>query len=46
MTKRVAIYARYSADLQKATSITDQVAMAQRYCEQQGYIVVEVFSDE
>lgn len=46
MTKRVAIYARYSADLQKATSITDQVAMAQRYCDQQGFTVVEVFSDE
>ncbi|SEJ52039.1 Site-specific DNA recombinase [Pseudooceanicola nitratireducens] len=46
MKRRVAIYARYSADLQKATSITDQVAMAQKYCDEQGYDVVEIFTDE
>ena len=46
MTKRVAIYARYSSSLQKETFIEDQIAMAERYCEQQGWEVVEVFADK
>jgi len=45
MTKRVAIYARYSSDLQKATSIEDQIAMAERYCARKGWEVVAHFSD-
>lgn len=45
MTIRAGIYSRYSSSLQKETSIEDQNAMARRYCEQQGWEVVEVFED-
>ncbi len=45
MTVRVAVYARYSSDLQKATSIEDQIAMAERFCARQGWTIVEVFED-
>ena len=45
MTKRVAIYARYSSDLQKATSIEDQIAMAERHCEREGWTVVAHYID-
>ncbi|WP_114286105.1 recombinase family protein [Candidatus Halocynthiibacter alkanivorans] len=45
MTKRVAVYARYSSDLQKATSIEDQIAMAERFCTSQGWTIVRVFED-
>ena len=37
---RAACYARYSSDLQRATSIEDQIAVARRYAEQQGWTVV------
>ncbi|OWY18274.1 hypothetical protein B6V73_00205 [Thioclava sp. JM3] len=43
--KRAAIYARYSSSLQKATSIEDQIAMARRECERNGWTVVEIFED-
>lgn len=43
--KRAAIYARYSSSLQKATSIEDQIAMARRECERNGWTVVKVFED-
>ena len=43
--KRAVLYARYSSSLQEATSIVDQIAKCQRYCEQQGYEPVEIFSD-
>ncbi|MEX1661391.1 recombinase family protein [Thioclava sp. 15-R06ZXC-3] len=42
---RAAIYARYSSDRQKATSIEDQIAMARRECDRKGWTVVEVFED-
>lgn len=45
MTKTVAIYARYSSELQNPTSIDDQIAMARRFCEQQGWTVTHVYSD-
>lgn len=45
MTTRAAIYARYSSDLQKATSIEDQIAMAERFCAEQGWSVSHVFTD-
>ena len=45
MTKRVAVYARYSSNLQSPTSIEDQVAMAKRFCDRQGWTMVNVFSD-
>ncbi|MBY6006703.1 recombinase family protein [Salipiger bermudensis] len=45
MTKRAAVYARYSSNLQSPTSIEDQVAMAKRFCDRQGWTMVNVFSD-
>ena len=43
---RAAIYARYSTDLQSAASITDQIRICRRLCEERGWQVVEVFADE
>jgi site-specific DNA recombinase len=43
---RVAIYARYSSDLQSAASITDQVRICRRLAGERGWQVVEVFADE
>jgi site-specific DNA recombinase len=34
---RVAIYARYSSDLQRETSLQDQITVAKRYAEQHGW---------
>ncbi|OWY03763.1 hypothetical protein B6V75_10100 [Thioclava sp. F1Mire-8] len=45
MTKRVAIYARYSSGLQKQTSIDDQVAMAERFAAERGWVVTHRFTD-
>ncbi|KEO54116.1 recombinase family protein [Thioclava pacifica] len=42
---RAAIYARYSSSLQKATSIEDQIAMARRECDRNGWTVVAIFED-
>ena len=44
---RVAIYARYSSDLQRETSIDDQVAVASRYADEQGWTVLDecVYTD-
>lgn len=39
MTMRCAIYARYSSDLQRATSIEDQIRVARTYAEGQGWSV-------
>ena len=39
---RCAIYARYSSDLQRQTSIDDQLAVARRYADQQGWTVLDV----
>lgn len=38
---RAAVYARYSSDLQKATSLEDQIAVARRYAAAQGWSVDE-----
>ena len=43
---RAAIYARYSSDLQSAASITDQVRLCRRLCDEHGWEVVDVFADE
>ncbi len=43
--KRVAIYARYSSDLQSPTSIEDQVALCTRFAERRGWTVVGTFED-
>ncbi|MPQ92371.1 hypothetical protein F8R15_00925 [Thioclava sp. JE_KL1] len=45
MTKRVAVYARYSSKLQKPTSIDDQFDMAERFVQTQGWTVTQRFSD-
>ena len=42
---RVAIYARFSSDLQDVRSITDQVAAARDHAARQGWQVVGEFSD-
>src|SRR5215204_4929310 len=41
MTMRAAIYARYSSDLQRETSIEDQLGVAKRYAEDQGWKVLK-----
>jgi len=38
---RVAIYARYSSDLQRATSIEDQIRVARAYADEHGWTVDE-----
>jgi site-specific DNA recombinase len=38
---RVAAYARYSSDLQRETSIEDQLAVARRYAEERGWKVLQ-----
>ena len=43
--KRVAIYARFSTDLQNPKSVQDQVRECQRHADQSGWKVIEVFSD-
>lgn len=41
MPMRCAIYARYSSDLQRDSSIEDQIRRCQEYAERQGWTVVE-----
>ncbi|MCA0964712.1 recombinase family protein [Salipiger bermudensis] len=43
--RRVALYARYSTDLQNPMSVEDQFRQAERYARQQGWTIVERFSD-
>ena len=43
--KRCAIYARYSSDLQSATSIEDQSRVCRTYADRQGWTVVATFED-
>ena len=45
MTKRAAIYARYSSDKQNERSVDDQVALCRTIAERAGYAVVAVYSD-
>ncbi len=42
---RVAIYARYSSDNQRDTSIEDQIAVCRRYADRQGWTVVDWYAD-
>src|SRR5262245_55442534 len=42
---RVAIYARFSSDLQDARSITDQVGLAREHAARQGWLVAAEFTD-
>ena len=43
--KRCAIYCRYSADMQKESSLIDQEREAREYAERQGWTVVGIYSD-
>ena len=49
MTTRLAIYARYSSDLQKPTSLENQISLCRRYIENgilgRGSPVIEVYTD-
>ena len=44
---RAAAYARYSSDLQRETSIDDQVTVARQYAERQGWTLIDehIYSD-
>ena len=43
--KRVAIYARFSTDMQNPKSVDDQVRECRMHAEREGWTVVQVFSD-
>jgi site-specific DNA recombinase len=43
--RRVAIYARYSSDLQSDSSIEDQVRLCREHAKTEGWIVVDRYSD-
>ena len=42
---RVAIYARFSSEMQDARSISDQVALARKYAEARGLTVTQTYQD-
>jgi DNA invertase Pin-like site-specific DNA recombinase len=43
MSRRCAIYARYSSDLQRESSIEDQIRRCREYAARQGWVIVEQF---
>jgi site-specific DNA recombinase len=43
VTRRCAIYARYSSDLQRESSIEDQIRRCREYAQRQGWNVIEPF---
>jgi DNA invertase Pin-like site-specific DNA recombinase len=45
MTLRVACYARFSSDLQKPTSIEDQLRMCRAYAKRHGWKIIEEFTE-
>lgn len=45
MRQRVALYARYSTDLQSDASIEDQLRLCRKRAEREGWTVVESYSD-
>jgi DNA invertase Pin-like site-specific DNA recombinase len=45
MTARVALYARYSSDLQREASIEDQLRICREYAMHQGWNVIDSYSD-
>ena len=46
MSPRVAVYARYSSDLQDPMSIADQIAEIERLCARNGWTITHTFTDE
>ncbi len=45
MAARVALYARYSSDLQRDASIEDQLRLCREYAARQGWAVIDSYSD-
>ena len=45
MTNRVALYARYSSDLQRDKSIEDQWRICREYAVRQGWQIISSYSD-
>ena len=45
MTQRVALYARYSSDLQSAKSVEDQLALCRRHLEANSWIETKLYAD-
>lgn len=45
MMTRVALYARYSSDLQREASIADQIRVCSARAEREGWSIVQTFSD-
>ena len=43
MTRRCAIYARFSSDLQRESSIDDQFRQCREFASRQGWVIVEEF---
>lgn len=43
---RAALYARYSSDNQRYESITGQMRCSETYCQQKGYTIVKMYTDE
>src|SRR3546814_6068693 len=43
---RIAIYARYSSELQKESSIEDQLRVCREYAEKQGWEIVQTYADK
>jgi site-specific DNA recombinase len=46
MTKRAAMYVRYSSSNQREESIDAQIRAIEDYCKRKGYIIVKIYSDE
>lgn len=46
MTKRAAIYARFSTDLQNERSVEDQVTLCRKHAEQHDLTVVATYEDK
>lgn len=42
---RIAIYARYSSDLQSESSIDDQIRICREHAENSGYVIADVYAD-
>ena len=43
---RVALYARFSSDLQRSESIDAQIRAMRKYCEQNRMIIIDTYVDE
>ena len=45
MTMRVALYARYSSDLQRDASIEDQLRICRAHADREGWTIAATFAD-